>query len=73
MAELDLSEESNVKSGSSEMQPGQKAATLIQPQTPEIMEIDVQKMKKRNNMKSLMQKHQAKWMSILEKAMSQGL
>ncbi len=43
MAELDLSEESNVKSGSSEMQPGQKAATLIQPQTPEIMEIDVQK------------------------------
>lgn len=43
MAELDLSEESHVKSGSSEMQPGQKAATLIQPQTPEIMEDDVQK------------------------------
>ncbi|KAF4099427.1 hypothetical protein G5714_019553 [Onychostoma macrolepis] len=43
MAELDLSEESNVKSSRSEMQPGQKAATLIQLQTPELTEIDVQK------------------------------
>ncbi len=43
MAELDLSEESNVKSSSSEILPGQKAAMLVQPQTPEIMEIDVQK------------------------------
>ncbi|XP_016149734.1 nesprin-2-like [Sinocyclocheilus grahami] len=43
MAELDLSEESSVKSSSSEMQPGQKAAKLIQAQTSEVMEIDVQK------------------------------
>ncbi|XP_059369612.1 nesprin-2-like [Carassius carassius] len=43
MAELDLSEESNVKSSSSEIQPGQKASRLIQPQTPEITETDVQK------------------------------
>ncbi|XP_016380976.1 nesprin-2-like [Sinocyclocheilus rhinocerous] len=42
-AELGLSEKFNVKSNSSEMQPGQKEAPLIQPQTPEIIEIDVQK------------------------------
>ncbi|XP_016120039.1 uncharacterized protein [Sinocyclocheilus grahami] len=42
-AELGLSEKFSVKSSSPEMQPGQKEAPLIQHQTPEIIEIDVQK------------------------------
>ncbi|XP_052441872.1 nesprin-2-like isoform X3 [Carassius gibelio] len=49
MAELDLSEEANVKSSSSEIQPGQKASRLIQPQTPEITETDVQKDKEKQH------------------------
>ncbi|XP_043093802.1 nesprin-2 isoform X3 [Puntigrus tetrazona] len=46
MAELDLTEESSVKSTSSEMQPEMMPAILIQPQIPEIMEIDSQKSEK---------------------------